>query len=253
MPYRKRLPVTAEKYGDMARDRRMRARRYSSYARSRQRRTVGFYRRVGNFGRYFPGAYPGENKFSDQTPTHNPISNSGNIQQLCTPIAQGAGESERVGRKINIHSVYARGHLRIPSSTAIANTSDIVRVMLVLDKQANGAVATVNGASGVLETTGTQYLAFNELSNKGRFRVLSDKFYSVNVMNAGWNGTNLEHGEATKYWKLYWKASTSIPIEYSGATGAITEIRSNNLFLLFISSQNTPLTTYMVRVRYSDA
>jgi len=116
---------------------------------------------------------------------------------------------------------------------------------LVLDKQANGAAAAF---TDVMSTT-LLATSFHNLANSQRFVVLK-KMKFRHVANSGattaLNNTNVP-------FEMYKKCN--IPIEYSGTTGAITEIRSNNIFLLASSDGQADDLVTMVgncRVRFSD-
>jgi len=157
----------------------------------------GKYRQSGNYGRF--GA-DGEMKFIDNLMAENLVSVSGELRptttsDVCTPavaqlqtgslnqIAQGDQTYQRNGRKVNIRKIFARLVVRLPETTVAADTFDVYRVMLILDKQANGAVTTV---ADVLGFTGQTVSAssFMNLENSHRYRVLADVFRTIN-MNAG--------------------------------------------------------------------
>ncbi len=163
-------------------------------------------------------------------------------------IAQGVTESTRIGRKCVIRSIGWRGNVDYAVATgAGAADADQLRLMLVLDKQANGAAPAV---TDVLESANIH--SFNNLSNKGRFRVLSDKIHFLNVVGAAGDGTTHDYmivKEPIEFFK-----QVNIPLEFSAGTGAITEIRSNNLFILAISQLASTSTSIdsKVRLRFSD-
>lgn len=136
-------------------------------------------------------------------------------------IPQGDTESTRDGRKAFVKSIQARlvaSYAPAAASTASTN----VFIMLVLDTQCNGAAAAV---TDVL-TSANMAQAMHNLANSDRFVVL--KKWKINLTaQAGVSGA---YNNTTKQFEYYKKCD--IPINYSGTTGAITEIRSNNLFFL---------------------
>ncbi len=162
-------------------------------------------------------------------------------------IPQNVTEKGRVGRKCNIKSVNWRGQLSLAAGSTIGS-SQSVRLMVVLDKQANGAAPTV---AGVLESA--NYQSFNNLANKGRFRTLMDRTYAMNVQAAGGNGTSNDSANMLQTVEFF--KAVNIPLEFTGADGTIDEITSNNLFILMITGTAGSLISLdsKVRLRFSDS
>lgn len=138
-----------------------------------------------------------------------------------TLIPQGDTESTRDGRKANIESVQIRANCVLaPASSTTAAT--IMQLYLVLDTQANGAAAA---ATDVFTSTNFATAMLN-LNNSGRFRILK---HWVVPFKAG-AGVSGAYNAVVKQIEYYQKCD--IDVDWSGTTGAITEIRSNNLFLM---------------------
>jgi hypothetical protein len=221
------------------------ARGRSAMARGR---FAGYYRRSGYYGRFQDtGA---EMKFHDvdvddaAVATNGSILNSGSVNL----IAQGVTESTRVGRKAVIRSINWRWNLKKAATTAGSNASESIRLILYLDKQCNGAAA---GVTDILESD--NYQSFNNLANKGRFKILMDKEITMNALSGGGDGTTEDYGAVERNGSYYKKCS--IPIEFSSTTGAITEIRSNNLGVLILSKNGTstaPVFDSKMRLRFTD-
>lgn len=163
-------------------------------------------------------------------------------------IAQGTQENQRIGRKCVVRSINWRGKLQlIANAGSVLASPESVRLMVVLDKQCNGAAPTV---TGVLESADHQ--SFNNLANKSRFRTLSDKTYDMNAIAGAGNGT-ADDTAAYDCSFSFFKA-VNLPLEFDSTAGAITEIRSNNLFILMIGStafSSVELESKM-RLRFSD-
>ncbi len=190
----------------------------------------------------------GELKFHDLDINVNPIAAAGGIIiDSVNKISQGVTESERIGRKCRIKSINWRWDLLLPGTATRAETSDVVRILLYLDKQANGATATV---TGILESADFQ--SFNNLSNKGRFRTLMDRTYNLSASAGSGRGTTdtLDYGEFTLQDSTFLKVN--IPVEFSGTTGAIGEIRSNNIGVLAIGKAGYTIFSSKMRLRFSD-
>ncbi len=165
-------------------------------------------------------------------------------------IAQGTTESQRIGRKLTVHSINWRFDMRLPSTAVVTDTSDVVRIILYLDKQTNGAAATV---TGILETANFQ--SFNQLANKSRFRTLMDRTYVIECKAGSGRGSTdtLSYGEAREDDTLFLK-NLKIPIEYDNSvtTGVITSIRSNNIGVLTLSEGGLVAFTSKMRIRFAD-
>jgi len=160
-------------------------------------------------------------------------------------IAQGVGESQRVGRKVVVKSIHARWTIQPNANTWLGST---VRLLLVQDTQCNGAAATYSGVGGVLESDSVT--AFRNLENSNRFIIHMDKFFSMQPTAGILTAFNATPKCIT------FNKKCNIPIEFdsSATTGAIETIRSNNLFLLARSSLDDDLIQCIgvVRIRYTD-
>ncbi len=207
------------------------------------RAVPGFQRTSGFFGRFGAG---GELKFHDVDLDDASIDQGATITPSINLIAQGTTESQRIGRKCTIRSINWRFRLNKSTVTAATATAEIIRVILYLDKQCNGATAAV---ADILETDDFQ--SFNNLANKSRFRTLMDRTYVMEAQAGGGDGTTEDYGETIISDDLFKKVN--IPVEFSATTGAITEIRSNNIGVLIIS-ETGGLASFAskIRLRFSD-
>jgi len=209
----------------------------------------GYARSAGRYsGRFSYGSRKGELKYFD-TLVNFTFDTTGEVPatgQLLT-IPQGDGQSERVGRKITIKSVQMR--VTVTPTLATFTGVDCVRLALVQDTQANGAAATYSGVGGVLEAD--QQVAFRNIDNSARFRILKDWVLPINS-TGGVSGATLG---GLKVLQFYKKCSIPIVYDASAATGAIGTIRSNNLFLIARSAVNDDIIGCggYVRVRYEDS
>lgn len=183
-------------------------------------RRAGFYRAPGRAG---AGA---ELKFHDVDLNDAAISQAGTITNSINLIAQGVTESERIGRKCTLKKIGWKFDIQLLAATT-PTANEVVRVIMYVDKQTNGAAAT---ALNLLQTDDFQ--SFNNLENKGRFRTLMDRTYAFNPSISG-DGTTIDTSTLTICDSFY--KNVNLPIEFSGATGAITEVRSNNVGVLILS------------------
>lgn len=227
--------------------RRKRGKKYTKHDRvkSRAARTRiptamrGYVRTTGYYGEGSD-----EMKFHDLDINDATVATGGTISApSCLLIAQGAGESQRIGRKCVVKKIGWRFTLSLPDQVALAPHADIVRVILYLDKQCNGAAATT---TQILEVD--QYQSFNNLANKKRFRTLMDRTYDLNAIAGAYDGAddkNWQRNVSDSFYK-----DCNIPIEYDGATGAITEIRSNNIGVLLVGVNAQAIFASKMRVRF---
>ncbi len=189
-----------------------------------------------------------EKKFHDLDIVDATIAAGGTIAQpSCNLIPQGVTEVTRVGRKATIKSINWRFNISTVEQDGVANPldSDTVRVILYLDKQANGAAAAV---TDILETDDFQ--SFNNLANKSRFRTLMDRTYTINVEAGGGDGVASDWA-STRVDDTFFK-KVNIPIEFDSTTGALTEIRSNNIGVLLLGVSATTVFDSKMRLRFTD-
>ncbi len=195
--------------------------------------------------------FNGELKFLDLTIVDAGVSATGAITDSVNLIPQGVDESERVGRKCTLRSIGWRFDYSLAAQADVADLSngDVLRVLLYLDKQANGATAVVATAAGILETA--DYRAFNNLANTSRFRTLMDRTYSINRQVAMTDGASTGSSpQIVMHDSFFMKVN--IPLEFDLAAGAITEIRSNNVGVLLISRNAVVDFNSVMRIRFSD-
>lgn len=207
----------------------------------------GVTRTGGYYGRYRSSARPsgtGELKFFDSTDSIT-VPTSGDVNTSLNLIPQGVTESTRIGRKCTLKSIMLRGMVRLPNTSDPTKTADQVRVIVYQDKQANGATAAV---TDILESAHIN--SFRNLANSGRFRVLMEREVTVNCQAGAYDGTNDQFGQVEKDFKAMIKCN--VPLEFDSTTGAITEIRSNNVGVLAVSQNGAALLSYYARVRYAD-
>lgn len=207
--------------------------------------------RTGGFYNRFAGR-SGELKFHDHTVVIAGVPNLGVIPGTGTfnIIPQGVTESSRVGRKCTIKSLMWRYQISIPSYTSASiQRGDSMRIMIYIDKQANGATAIVRD---ILETEDIR--SFRNMANTQRFTILSDRMHTLNhqALSQAFDSNNFS-GAGQILERTFYK-TCNVPIEFGGVTGAIGEIRSNNICMLFITDYVTSQAsvTGKLRMRFSD-
>ncbi len=223
-------------------------RRGGRIARRRRQFRPGYDRTSGFYGRYAGSGT--EFKFFDVDVDDAAIAVAGTIAaSTVLTIAEGNGESNRVGRKVTVRNIGWRFQVKLTAAAAGSAASDSVRVILYLDKQTNGSAAT---ATMILESD--DYQSFNNLANKGRFRVLMDRTYDVNASSGSGRGTTdtMSFGDVVVNDTFFKKCN--IPIEYdnSASDGSLGSMRSNNIGVLLLSKDGHCGFESKMRFRYSD-
>ncbi len=198
------------------------------------------------YPRQGPSAGVVELKFHDVDLDDALIATGGTITPSINLIPQGVTEIQRLGRKCTLKSINWRYNLELTDKDAgsVVSVSDTVRLIVYLDKQTNGLTATV---TDILESA--DYQSFNNLVNRGRFLVLMDRVEDVNVLAMASDGTGLMSNSANRISRTFFK-KCDIPLEFSAATGALTEIRSNNIGVLAISTAGTISLDSKFRLRF---
>ncbi len=220
------------------------------YMRRVPRNGRGFLRTGGFYGRYNGRTRrTREVKFRDYPIPLITVTGSG-VELLETgltslqSIKEGTGQSDRIGRKIILKSIGIRLDFELNAGITSDSAHDVIRVVLVLDRQANGAAANF---SDIFNTT--DHNSFRDLDNPTRFTVIWDKVFSLNARTAVGNGTNNIWADLVRNIRYYKRFN--IPVIFSGTTGAITEIKQNNLMLWAVSKHGgTRMTQGRIRVRF---
>ncbi len=177
-----------------------------------------------------------EVKFKDITFDNTGIETGGAASNLLL-IAQGDGESERNGRKILVTDVHWRWQLSLPDNDPAQLAEDVVRLMLVIDKQCNGA-----GLSTTALLTEENYQAFTNLHNQDRFDILFDETVPLKFGNAGTVVTGKLDGEFAETLRL--------PVLYKASTPAVADQTSINLVALALSQNGVADIASRIRVRF---
>ncbi len=187
-----------------------------------------------------------EKKFFDKVEAENTMAATGEVSTSLNLIPQGVTESTRIGRKAYLHSIDGRCRLNMPETAGQSGGSGDLTLTLVLDKQANGATP----AYADIYELNTNVKSFLNLANTGRFKVLwKQEMIFVPVLSG--DGTTDATAQTVREAHFHVDLK-GLPVEFSGASGAITEITSNNLIMCEISTNASILTNWNYRIRYTD-
>lgn len=159
---------------------------------------------------------------------------------LLNGMAAGAALNERIGRKVQMKSIYIRANVSMPSTGVTGN--GFIRVMLVYDRQNNATDLNANLTS--LFVTDSAISLMN-LDNRERFLVLYDR---MTPMGLQWRDTEV----FVKFKRC------RLDVLFNAAAGTtFASITTGALYLLtaghgFIGAVTSLETLGRARVRYTD-
>lgn len=224
---------------------------YGSYQTKRWEgiRSRGMARRAAKVrkarGPFNPYVVSPELKFSDLNIDDAIIAASWTVRGTMFTIAQGTGESDRIGRKVTIRSIRIRMTFTLPKQTDLALMTDQIRMVLYIDKQANESAAS---ATDIYDVATNRIEDFPNLDNKSRFRILWDNTLPMNAFVAGGDTTN--DSAALSHHVEYYRR-LNLPILYNGAGSSITSMQSNVIGFLLSSINAKCAMTGSCRVRFT--
>ena len=182
------------------------------------------------------GLQEGEWKYLDVTQASTASVSAGALT-LLTGCATGDGPSNREGTQIYVKSIQVRARIEFNSGDASAGA---IRMVLVQDKQSNGAAPNVSDIYSIPVLGPID--ALRNLNGRKRFKILSDNTWIVS-----------QNGTPGYQYDIYLKKP--ITVQYNaGNTGTVADISTNALYLLVCSDQaaNGPYCAFYSRVRYTE-
>lgn len=191
-----------------------------------------------------------EKKFHDVSMDDSTTSDNWEVTTSMNLIAQGAQRSQRIGRKIMITSIHAHGRFYLNAQGDVTSVAGghHCKIYLLLDTQCNGA----NPTTAQVFTTTNDINSFLNLHNGERFKILWKHQDTVQPTAGGSAATGADYNGEAKIWEMH--QQVNIPIYYDSTTGAITEIKSNNLFWAYCRSASTGTVSFIwtTRIRFID-
>lgn len=171
-------------------------------------------------------------------------------------MAQGTGESTRLGRAIVMHTIKVKGIIAFPlvESQVFPSTTPLIAIYLILDMQTNGAqlssedIFTNKNASVPLLTS-----LFMNMENTDRFKVLDSQHIRLepNVVNEG--GINLfAHGKIEVPFTLG-KNLRKMTTLYKSTGGNISDIRDNSIHIVAFATNASVTIEYNSRLRFTTS
>lgn len=175
---------------------------------------------------------------------------------ISTP-AQGDGEQNRDGKRINILSCVVNGVIRLAASELQSNpyAGTKVFVALVLDTQSNGAQAQSEQVfKNTAANADTQVVPVKNLLFGNRFRILKEKIFDLTPGSMSHFAVDSfsNDGKAVTF-KWFIPFPGGLPVNFnSGTTASIANVIDNSLHIMaFQTNANDPVQiTYNARIRF---
>lgn len=179
------------------------------------------------FNEFSDSIYETKTKDTDITDLVNTIlSISGTTPCL---VAQGAEYDERIGRKIWAKRLLVRCEVEWTPTALTDQTSDMLYMWVVLDRQANGTVPAVTDVF----TTSEARKALIFPPNQQRFSIIGFKMVPV------WSHTRNTGTPRTMTKAFNMSIDIDLPIEFKGTTGTTANLVKNNLWIFSGCSKTT--------------
>ena len=171
----------------------------------------------------------------------------------------GAALNQRIGRKVNVHSVKLRGNVVVPAQTANTNpdAATRVRVILVQDTQTNAGAMTAAQLMNDGTAADNTLSSFQNPNNFGRFKVLKDKTYSltnVNMTGSPTSGDVIQSGIIVPF-KFTHAFKKPVQVNFNATNGGtVADIIDNSFHFIAAvqTAQLAPIISYYSRVGYKE-
>lgn len=155
-------------------------------------------------------------------------------------MAQGTTPSTRIANQIKIRSVCLEGTVGL----APATTADVVRALIFIDRQPNGAApAVVDILTAATATSCYNMDKVDHLGHRFRFRVLLDKMFEIEVYAGAVVTRAIPFSHTVKLNHI---------VHYQGNAGTIADLMTNNLSVLIITAAGSATWNGHVSVCYTD-
>lgn len=214
---------------------------------------MGLYRRFRGGQNLRNGIIP-ELKFKDIAHTFGAtgIPVNGVLGGSLILLTAGSAPSQLVGRKMTLKNITVRGTVTLPkdSDAVLTGTaiSDVVRILLVWDKQCNGAQAAVTDV--ISTTSGIEGMRNMEKSQ--RFQIMKEWVIAINSGMA-FDSTANTYVTTGGQRAFKFNKKCNITIHYDDtATSVIADVQDHNIFLLAISNSGAIRVSAQSRIRYMD-
>jgi len=147
----------------------------------------------------------------------NTAADTGGAILLLNGIAPGTALNQRVGRQVLMTALKYHLYCNVTAATGIDQSH---RLLIVRDKQANGAALAINDVIDGGSTS--QY----NLSNQARFEILMDKRYYLNA--SGEPGSGLVLDGTIRF--------NAVEQFNAGIAGTVADIATNSIYLIILGT-----------------
>jgi len=185
------------------------------------------------------------------------INTGASVPSLCLPRG-GTDINQRIGNKIALQKLVVRFWMDTPISTidGTVPTAQLFRVMLVQNKQTNGAQCD---AVDVILSDGTDapmLLGFQNTAKFGKFRILKDITRTVQPKVLAFSSTTATRmAGTTSYGKFTVNFKKPVIIRFQADGGTIGDVMDNSFFIMAGCSTASPNVRMSMKSRayYTDA
>ena len=154
----------------------------------------------------------------------------------------GTSSINRIGNEITVKSIniLIECYAQVPIATGVLKNTG--RILLVYDRQPNGAMATFAD----INELGTSPFGFRNLNNRFRFKTLWDS----GLFSIGDNTGNKDYHHVWSVWM-----NCDLPVGYSNTTAVIASVSTGNIMIF--AQVDTGTTTIFelqarTRLRFTD-
>jgi hypothetical protein len=169
-------------------------------------------------------------------------------------IAQGDDQDQRIGRVTYLKSIHLKGRVVFAAAftAGVAPITHKVRLLLVLDKQANGASITASNVLSDPGATGMDVEAHYKPENVSRFTILRD-FTLDEGVNAGfYDGSQLGKTATVRSFSIDHTFKSPLKVVHVGATDTFGTITTNQIHLIALADNTSSQLRYVSRVHFYD-
>lgn len=188
---------------------------------------------------------PGEFKSIDENVSAATLDTTGSVT-LLNGCARGSDIDEREGREITMKSIQLRGLI---NANANAAQNQWVRIMIVYDRQTNGAEPAIADIVSPGSLVGMR-----SLENRKRFKILMDRTITL---NANYDGASTVYTASNNHHFIEYYRKLDHPVTFnSGSAGTVSDISTGSLYMVrmgtIASGTGAAAISFTSRVRYQD-
>lgn len=162
----------------------------------------------------------------------------------------GSQNYDRIGRKISMKSLQVHGKLNVLSNET--TTGFCIRMLIVYDKQPNGASPTYGDiikSQDITGATSSTYSDFVNLDNRDRFEIIRDHFIQLGQFTTT---PDYATGPLTVPINEYLKLANREVCYNAGNAGTIGDIQSGALYMFLVADNAGANSDLSFRVRFTD-